>query len=143
MKQKSKDVLEFNKIIDRIVEFAETENGKNEVRKLDVSSDINRVKYLQKQTAQSLSIIMEKGSPPLGGVSDVKEYVKRGAIGGIISMRGLINCADTLRAARLMKNYVLLNNKEERTYELLEELCQNIYSNKDIEDRIYEVIISE
>lgn len=143
MKRKSKDVLEFNKIIDRIAEFAETENGKNEVRNLDVSSDINRVKFLQNQTAEALAINIEKGSPPLGGVSDVKEYVKRGAIGGIISMRGLINCADTLRAARLMKNYVLLNNKEERKYEILEELCQNIYDNKDIEDRIYEVIISE
>ena len=143
MKRKSKEVLEFNKIIDRITEFAETENGKNEVGSLDVSSDISRVKFLQSQTAQALAINIEKGSPPLGGVYDVKEYVKRGAIGGIISMRGLINCADTLRAARLMKNYVLLNNKEERKYEILEELCQNIYANKDIEDRIYEVIISE
>lgn len=143
MKHKSKEVLEFNKIIDRVAEFAETENGKSEVKKLDISSDAETVKYLQKQTAEALSINIEKGSPPLGGVSDIREYAKRGAIGGIISMRGLINCADTLRAARLMKNYVLLNNKEERSYDILEELCQNIYANKDIEDRIYEIIISE
>ncbi len=143
MKQKSKEVLEFNKIIDRIAEFAETENGKKEIRKLDISSDIETVIYHQKQTAEALAINIEKGTPPLGGVSDVKEYVRRGAIGGIISMRGLLSCADTLRAARLMKNYVLLNNKEERSYEILEELCQNIYANKNIEDKIYEIIISE
>lgn len=143
MKQKSKEVLEFNKIIDRIAEFAETENGKKEIRKLDISSDIETVVYHQKQTAEALAINIEKGTPPLGGVSDVKEYVRRGAIGGIISMRGLLSCADTLRAARLMKNYVLLNNKEERSYEILEELCQNIYANKNIEDKIYEIIISE
>ncbi len=143
MKQKSKEVLEFNKIIDRIAEFAETENGKKEIRKLDISSDIETVVYHQKQTAEALAINIEKGTPPLGGVSDVKEYVRRGAIGGIISMRGLLSCANTLRAARLMKNYVLLNNKEERSYEILEELCQNIYANKNIEDKIYEIIISE
>ncbi len=143
MKQKSKVVLEFNKIIESVESFAETETGKKEVRKLDISSDIDRVNYLQNQTKEALSIIIEKGSPPLGGISDIRDYVKRGAVGGIISQRGLLNCADTLRAARLMKNYVLLNNKEERKYEILEELCQNIYSNKDIEDKIYSIIISE
>jgi DNA mismatch repair protein MutS2 len=143
MKQKSKVVLEFNKILERVADFAETEKGKSEVRKLDISSDVERVKYLQKQTEEALSINIEKGSPPLGGIYDIKDYVKRGAVGGIISQRGLLNCADTLRAARLMKNYVLLNNKLERNYKILEELCQRIYVNKDIEDKIYSVIISE
>lgn len=143
MKQKSKVVLEFNKIIERVADFAETEKGKEEVRKLDISSDVEIVKCLQKQTYEALSINIEKGSPPLGGIYDIKDYVKRGAIGGIISQRGLLNCADTLRAARLMKNYVLLNNKLERNYKILEELSQNIYANKDMEDKIYAVIISE
>ena len=143
MKQKSKSVLEFNKIIERVSDFAETHNGKIEVKKLDTSTDLEGVKFKQKQTAEALSIIIEKGTPPLGGITDIKEYVKRGSVGGIISLRGLLNCADTLRAARLIKNYVLLNNKEERSNELLEELCQGIYNDKDIEDKIYDIIISE
>ncbi|MFA9424258.1 MAG: endonuclease MutS2, partial [Sedimentibacter sp.] len=143
MKQKSKSVLEFDKIIEKLKGFAETTNGKEEVMKLDSSSDIESVKFKQKQTAQALSIIIEKGSPPLGGISDIKEYAKRAAVGGIISLRGLLNCADTLRAARLLKNYVLLNNKVERNYDLLEQLCQGIYINKDIEDEISDIIISD
>jgi len=143
MKQKSKSVLEFDKIIERLSEFAETSNGKKETRRLDVSSDPDGVRHKQKQTAEALSIIIEKGNPPLGGITDIKEYVKRGSVGGIISLRGLLNCADTLRAARLVKNYVLLNNREERSYEMLEELCSGIYSDKEIEDKIYDVIISE
>ena len=142
MRQKSKSVLEFDKIIEKVAGFAETEKGKEEVYKLDISHDPKGVRFKQKQTAQALSIIIEKGSPPLGGISDIKEYVKRGAIGGIISLRGLLNCADTLRAARLLKNYVLLNN-DDRNYDLLESLCQDIYANKDIEERIYSVIIGE
>ncbi len=143
MKQKSKSVLEFDKIIEKLANYAETANGKKEVLKLDVSSDVGAVKFKQNQTAQALSIIMEKGNPPLGGISDIKEYARRGAVGGIISLRGLLNCADTLRAARLLKNYVLLNNKEERNYSLLEELCSGIYTDKDTEDKIYHVVISE
>src|SRR5690554_3593996 len=128
MKQKSKSVLEFDKIIEKLSEFAETHLGKEEVKKLDTSSDIEGVRYKQKQTAESVSIIIEKGAPPLGGFTDIKEYVKRGSVGGIISLRGLLNCADSLRAARLMKNYVLLNNKEERRYEILENLCNGLYT---------------
>ncbi len=143
MKQKSKSVLEFDKIINKLAEFAETANGKEEVMKLDASSDMESVKYKQKQTAQAVSIIIEKGSPPLGGIFDIKEYAKRAAVGGIISLRGLLNCVDTMRAARLLKNYVLLNNKVERTYDLLEKLCQDIYINKDIEDKIFDIIISD
>jgi len=142
MKEKSKSVLEFDKIIEKVAGFAETKMGKEEVYKLDTSNNLEGVKFKQKQTAQALSIIIEKGSPPLGGISDIKEYVKRGAVGGIISLRGLLNCADTLRAARLLKNYVLLNN-DDRNYDLLEDLCKSIYANKDIEERIYSVIISE
>jgi DNA mismatch repair protein MutS2 len=143
MKQKSKSVLEFDKIIEKLSNYAETSNGKKEVLKLDVSSDVQAVKFKQDQTAQALSIIMEKGNPPLGGIADIKEYARRGAVGGIISLRGLLNCADTLRAARLLKNYVLLNNKEERNYSLLEELCSGIFTDKDTEDKIYHVVISE
>ncbi len=143
MKQKSKSVLEFDKIIERLSEFAETQNGKKEVRKLDVSSDLEGVRFKQKQTAEALSIIIEKGTPPMGGITDIKEYVKRGSVGGIISLRGLLNCADTLRAARLVKNYVLLNNKEDAHNEILEELCGAIYADKETEDKIYDVIISE
>ena len=130
------------KIIEKVAGFAETKMGKEEVYKLDTSYNLEGVKFKQEQTAQALSIIIEKGSPPLGGISDIKEYVKRGAVGGIISLRGLLNCADTLRAARLLKNYVLLNN-DDRNYDLLEDLCNSIYVNKDIEERIYSVIISE
>ena len=143
MIQKSKSVLEFDKIIEKLSEFAETQKGKEEVRKLDVSSDLDGVKFKQKQTAEALSIIIEKGSPPMGGITDIKEYVKRGSVGGIISLRGLLSCADTLRAARLVRNYVLLDSKEDVHHELLEELCLDIYSNKEIEDKIYDVVISE
>ncbi|HCX61418.1 MAG TPA: hypothetical protein DHU59_03165 [Clostridiales bacterium] len=134
MKNKSKSVLEFDKIIEKLAEFAETSLGKEEVRKLDISSDLEGVQFKQKQTAESVSIIIEKGAPPLGGFTQVKEYVKRGSVGGIISLRGLLNCADSLRAARLIKNYVLLNNKEEGSCDILEDLCNGIYTNKDIEE---------
>lgn len=142
MKQKSKIVLEFDKIVEKVASFAETRIGKEEVYKLDTSSQLEGVIFKQQQTAQALSIIIEKGAPPLGGIADVREYVKRGAMGGIISLAGLIKCADTLRAGRLLKNYVLHDNKD-RSYPILEEMCKSIYTDKEIEDRIYKVIISE
>ncbi len=143
MKQKSKNVLEFRKIIEQVESFAKTEQGKEKVRQIDATGDLEDVKYMQKETSEAYSIIMEKGRPPFGGIYNITEYAKRAVLGGSISIVGLLRCADTLRAARLLKNYVLLNKKEERIYEIVDELCQNIYTDKNIEDEIYFVIISE
>ncbi len=143
MKQKSKNVLEFRKIIEQVESFAKTEQGKEKVRQIDATSDLEDVKYMQKETSEAYSIIMEKGRPPFGGIYNITEYAKRAVLGGSISIVGLLRCADTLRAARLLKNYVLLNKKEERIYEIVDGLCQNIYTDKNIEDEIYFVIISE
>ena len=143
MKQKSKNVLEFRKIIEQVESFAKTEQGKEKVRQIDATSDLEKVKHMQKETSEAFSIIMEKGRPPFGGIYNITEYAKRASLGGSISIIGLLRCADTLRAARLLKNYVLLNKKEERNYEIVDGLCQNIYTDKNIEDEIYFVIISE
>lgn len=143
MKQKSKNVLEFRKILEQVEGFAKTEQGKEKVKQIDIISNLEEVEHLQKETSEAFSIIMEKGRPPFGGIYNITEYAKRAALGGSISIVGLLRCADTLRAARLLKNYVLLNKREERTYEIIDELCQNIYTDKNIEDEIYFVIISE
>lgn len=143
MKQKSKNVLEFKKILEQVESFAKTEQGKVKVRKIDTSDDLEEVNRMQQETTEAYSLIMEKGRAPFSGISDIREHAKRAALGGCISISGLLKCADTLRAARLLKNHILLNRKEERTFEIIDNLCQNIYTDKSIEDEIYFVIISE
>ncbi len=143
MRQKSKNVLEFRKIIEQVESFAKTEPGKERVRKIDTSDDLEEVTRMQNETAEAYSLIMEKGRAPFGGIYDIREYAKRAELGGSISIIGLLRCADTLRAARLLKNHILLNRKEERVYEIIDGLCQNIYIDKNIEDEIYFAIISE
>lgn len=143
MKQKSKNVLEFKKIVEQVESFAKTEQGKEKVRKIDTSDDLEEVNRMQQETTEAYSLIMEKGRAPFSGISDIREHAKRAALGGCISISGLLKCADTLRAARLPKNHILLNRKEERTFEIIDNLSQNIYTDKSVEDEIYFVIISE
>lgn len=143
MKQKSKNVLEFGKIIEQVQSYAKTEQGKERVKLIDTSSDIEEVNKMQEETSEAFSIIMEKGKAPFGGISDICEYAKRASLGGCISIGGLLKCADTLCASRQLKNYILLNRKEERSYPIIDEYAQNIYTDKTIEDEIFFAIISE
>ncbi len=143
MNEKSKNVLEFNKILEEVESFAKTELGKARVRKIIPESSKYLVDKLQTETAEALSMIMEKGKPPLGGIYDITEHAKRASLGGCISAINLLRCADTLRGARLLKNYVLLNKSDGINYEIIEIACENIYADKYIEDEIYRVIISE
>ncbi len=143
MKQKSKKVLEFNKIINQVYHLAETSLGKDKVKEMDISTNIDSVRMMQKETSEAVSIIIEKGRPPLGGIYDLKEYIKLAYIGGTLSIKALLNSADTLRATRLIKNYLLADNKDERDYHILETLAEKLTSYKKIEESIFNAIISE
>lgn len=143
MKQKTKNVLEFKKIVSSIMSLAQTEEGKQKVSKLDFFNDLEKVNKLQEQTKEAYSMIMEKGKPYFGGIYDIKDYAKRAAIGGCITMGGLLKCADTLRVARQLKNYILLNRKDNLVYGIIDEYAQNIFTNRFIEEEIYTAIISE
>ncbi|QSX07105.1 endonuclease MutS2 [Sedimentibacter sp. zth1] len=143
MKQKSKNVLEFRKIIDKVESFAQTEFGKEKVRKIDAISDLEEVKNMQLETKEAFSMIMEKGNPSFGGAKDITGYARHAALGGCISIAGLLRCADTLRVARQLKNYIQLNRKDERVYKIIDEYAENIFTDRNIEDEIYFAIISE
>lgn len=143
MKQKSKKVLEFNKIVEQILNFAETSLGKEKVKKLDISNDIDIVRKKQKETSEAVSIIITQGNPPLGGIYDIKEHIKLAQMGGTLSIQAILHSADTLRAARKVKSYILATSKDEVNYVFLVELANKLSCYKKIEDIIYNAIISE
>lgn len=143
MKQKSKNVLEFRKIIDIVEGFAQTESGKDMVRKIDAKSGLDEVKKMQQETQEAYSMVMEKGKPSFGGAADITGYARRAALGGCISISGLLKCADTLRVARHIKNYIQLNRKDERVFEIIDSYAEKIYTSRYVEDEIFSAIISE
>lgn len=143
MDNKSIKVLEFFKIVDMLKECADTELGKDKANHIEMKYDLEYVEEEQKETQSAYNIIMEKGKFSFGGVCDIRDYIKRTLMGGSLAPKALLRCADTIRMARELKNYICDNNKDDELYKTLIDIAEHIYCNKSIEEQIYFSIISE
>lgn len=143
MDERSMKVLEFYKILEMLKNCADTDAGKGMIGRIKLIDNLEVLEKYQIQTQAAYNIIMEKGKFSFGGACDVRDYVKRASVGGSLIPKALLRCADTLRMARELRKYVCDNNKDDSVFESLIEIANRIYTNKNIEDKIYFAIISE
>ncbi|WP_099188629.1 endonuclease MutS2 [Tepidibacter mesophilus] len=141
MNQKSLRVLEYFKIIDMLKERISSSLGKRYVDELTPSTNHEEVIQMQKETSEAQSIIIKRGSVPLGGIHDVEMLAKKTKIGSSLDMGQLLMVADTLRGARVLKNSI--GKSDDVSYPIIQALTDSLHTFKDIEDRIFNSIISE
>lgn len=141
MNQKSLRVLEYFKIIDMLKERVSSSLGKRYVDELVPSTNIEEVIQMQKETSEAQSIIIKRGSVPLGGIHDVEMLAKKTKIGSSLDMGQLLMVGDTLRGARILKNSI--GKSEDESYPIIQALTDSLHTFKDIEDKILNSIISE
>ena len=142
MNQKSLRVLEFYKIIDILKTKVSSSLGLKYIENLTPSSDYEEVKYMLEETSQAQGILLKRGSIGLNGIHDIEDKVKRADIGASLDPGSLIKIADTLRVARNLKN-TLSSSEEDFNYPIIQGLSNSLYVYRDIEDKIYNAIISE
>jgi DNA mismatch repair protein MutS2 len=143
MREKTLKTLEFNKIIDKLASFATSKLGKEKVEKLLPAQDINKIKYMLKETDDGLCYIFRRGNPPLGGIRDIERSIKRVEMGAVLTPRELLNIGDVLRSCRYLKNHASGDKKTSEEKSIVLDLIDNLKTNRKIEDRIKITIIGE
>lgn len=142
MNERTLRVLEFDKIIDRLKSLTASDLGRELVQELAPQTDFNTVERMLAETSDGVSCIMRRGSPPLGGISDIRYSLKRLDIGGILNPGELLKLGGVLRAARKLKNYV--NDKiDEDNTNIVNELISSLETNLRLEQKIETCILSE
>ncbi|MDU4933755.1 MAG: endonuclease MutS2 [Peptostreptococcaceae bacterium] len=143
MNQKSLRVLEFNKIVDILKTKVSSSLGLKYIENLTPSSDYEEVKYMLEETSQAQGILLKRGSVGLNGIHDIEDKAKRAEIGASLDPGSLIKIADTLRVARNLKNTLASSEEEEFNYPIIQGLSNSLYVYRDVEDKIYNAIVSE
>lgn len=141
MDSKSLRVLEFNKIIDMLRQYAASDLGKAIVDKLVPSTDINEITLNQKETSEAVSMILKKGSLGLGGLRSVDKYIKRVNVSGVLNIEELIHIGDFLRMCRRAKDYAVSESKND-SFPILEPQFASIETINDLEREIERCIPS-
>lgn len=143
MNQKALRVLEFNKIIDILKSRSSSSLGLRYIEKLHPSSDFEEVKYMLEETSEAQAILTKTGYVGLQGMHDIEDKAKRANVGASLDPGSLIMIGDTLRVARTLKNSLSSSDKEDFNYPIIQSLANSLYAYRDIEDSIYNAIVSE
>lgn len=99
-------VLEFNKIVEMLVNQAETSLGKELASGLEPSTDIAEVETAQNETDEAIQVIRLNRNVPLGGIFDIRASLKRSAIGGVLSTGECLDVASTVYGGRQVKEFL-------------------------------------
>lgn len=134
-------ILEFDKILEKLQDYTESEPVKKRISKLEPFSDIEKARIAQKETTEAMSTLLKLGNPPVNlSVCDVRNSVKRAEQGGVLTPREFMDISRVLYVGRRMKSY-LSECSEECT--VLGEIREKLLTAKSLEDRINACIISE
>ena len=105
MNQKTLLKLEFDKIIDQLIDQASSEAGKNKCRDLKPMTDLDEINTAEEQTAAAFSRIVKKGRLSFSGCYSVEDSMMRLEIGGALSSAELLRVCKLCEVSNRAKTY--------------------------------------
>lgn len=106
MEKRVLHTLEFDKIIEQTAAHCTSSAGRAHIEKLVPSTALADVKVLLEETDEGLALLRIRGNVPMGGIHDVRPHAKRAQIGGMLSAMELVEIADTIRASRILRQFL-------------------------------------
>ena len=110
------------------------------LRPLDDADEIRRK---LEETSAACACITVKGSPGFGGLYDVGASLDRAYRGGCLSQEELLRIAAVLKSARQTKSYAEGEGKSAQEPSVLDIYFQQLTTNKYLEERIFNSILSK
>lgn len=104
--QRALKTLEYDKVREQVAAYCTSSLGKTAIEQLIPETDFNKVVELLDEMDEGLSILRVKGNVPMGGIFDVRPHAKRAQIGGMLSPMELMEIASTIRASRILRNFI-------------------------------------
>lgn len=136
--------LEYNEIINKLSTYCKTYIGKENAINLTPSFDKNTVINLLRLTEEAVSLLYRKGNIPLSDLPDISISIKQLESDGILSISALLNIARFLKISHEVKEYFSSTEDIDLSiYPKLSDIFEVIYTNRNIESKIFSVILDE
>ena len=144
MNEKTLKTLEYEKIVNLLLDKAESELGRKKIEAIRPLTDIEEIERLQEATSEAYKIMIKRSAPPLFGIYDLGKEMQRIKIGGILEPVSLLRVSDSLRVSRRLKGYMRDNDGDrESSYPIIGNLIETLSTMKFIEEEIEKAIVSE
>ena len=143
MNEKALKVLEYHKIIEKLITFAGSQPGKALCRDLVPSSDISEIRRMQLETSDAVSRLCRKGNVSFSGLSDIRGSLKRLEIGGSLNIEELLRICKVLETTSRVKAWSRSENREEMPDDSLDQMFMALQPLTPLATEIRRCIISE
>ena len=106
IEERALKTLEFHKVREQVAAFCTYSIGKQAIEELVPETDYETVVELLEEMDEGFAILRVKGNVPMGGIFDVRPHARRAQIGGMLSPMELMEIASTIRASRILRNFI-------------------------------------
>ena len=141
--EKSLSKLELDKVLSLLADHASSQAAKDRCMAIRPSADADEIRHLLEETSAACKCITIKGSPSFGGLYDVGASLDRAYRGGCLSQEELLRIAAVLKSARQTKSYAEGEGKSAQEPSVLDIYFQQLTTNKYLEERIFNSILSK
>ncbi|MBT3338391.1 MAG: endonuclease MutS2 [Anaerolineae bacterium] len=122
MNQKTLSVLEYQKIIERLVGHCAFSASMDLARNLKPTSSFEKAKVRLEETSEARHLLSLNDILSVGGARDIREQIKLAARGGVLETNELLDVKGTLVSARRLKNLFEKGDIEPDAYPRLREI---------------------
>ncbi|NLY21405.1 MAG: endonuclease MutS2, partial [Tissierellia bacterium] len=145
MYEKSLKTLEYDKIVNRLMEMAASNLGREYAAELKPITDIDEIKENIEETDEAFTLIIKRGNPPLFGIKPILMETKRVEMGGVLSPGGLLKISESLRVSKALKKYMeeTLKSDVNSEYPIIFGRIESLNVFPTIENAINNAIVSE
>ncbi|MDR3294841.1 MAG: endonuclease MutS2 [Clostridiales Family XIII bacterium] len=133
-------LLEYDKIKAMLADEASSALTKDVAAELAPLASAHVIRQKLAETTEAVAVIMRKGSLPLGDFPDVKNSARYAEIGGVLTMRQLLDVGRSLTAARKAAHFL---QNDLPGLDVIAGLRDVIAVHKSLETRIEFCIVSE
>ena len=141
MNSKILTLLEFNKILDLLRDQAGSGLAKERIVQLEPMTNMRMAKDALTETTEAVSVIVHKGSIPVGEIGDISSIVSMARRGRCLSMRELLQVRASIASSRQVKAFLKEDMPE--GLKVISEIASLLDPEVRLEKDIYDAIISE
>ena len=135
--------LEFNRIQEMLANFCVTYIGRNLSFSIFPSNSKNIVEHSLKETKEAVILMYKNSLPSFNEIADITIDTKKLESSSTLSIKSILELTNIFKIAQDLKLYFDKDFLVTDEYPILSELFSNLYSNKNILDKIKSCIIDE
>lgn len=135
--------LEFNRICEKLEEFAKTYIGRDICLNLMPLENQKEIIKALKQTTEASTLIYRKGNLPLDEIEHILSHIKKLNASATLSIKELLDLAHILKVSRALKEYFSSEEIDMTEFVNLKDLFEHLYTNIGLENQIFSKLIDE